>query len=314
MIAILFSRSGCFSLLFFFLSLGQRLEVLVTCDQHTLNPATPEQAYSFSMQVQTDYRGPDNSFAGVGHGYLSYADPATSPSELQFENVSPIAPVHDSRSWDTWHPLLKQDMTHSLYRPPPQDVKASHVFFTRQEWVDSSTGRGFDPAISTPVVGDSTMSLGWTLNGQCLVLDETPLLLSSFLNQQIVENPSVLRLQVGDVIDITVQNSVAGNGVCESHPWHVHGSPGWLIGEGPGEFDPTSDPNNYNLVDPPYMDTITNYPSAHGAQRGGIFERGLWQTPCGWFTIRLEVPKAGKMPAFYKYVSSRNIFYSMLLV
>lgn len=273
---------------------GQRLEVLITCDQHTLNPSLPEEAFSFVMQVQSDYRGPDNTFSGISTGYLSYANADTPPSDLRFPTVSAIAPVHDSRSWDTWNPLLKQDTTHTEFRAPPPVAGASHVFVTQQEWVDSESGHGFDPAINTPLADDDSMSLAWTLNGQRLVLDETPLLLTSYLTQNTVENPSILRLQVGDVVDITLQNSVAGNGVCESHPWHVHGTPGWLIGEGPGAFDPATDPDHYNLIDPPYMDTVTNFPSIHGGQRGGVFERGVWKTPCGWFTMRMEVTLPGK--------------------
>lgn len=270
------------------------MEVLITCDQHTLDPNTPTEAYSFTTQVQSDYRGPDNTFSGIGNGYLSYVNPTTPSSDLQFNTLDPIAPVHESRPWDTWHPLLKQDTTHSEFQSPPQESVASHVFVTQQEWVDSESGRGFTPAINASVADDSTMSLAWTLNGQRLMLDKTPFLLTSYLTQQIVENPSIIGLNLGDVVDITIQNSVAGNGVCESHPWHVHGHPGWLIGEGPGEFDPNVDPANYNLVDPPYMDTVTNFPSVNGGQRGGVFERGVWQTPCGWFTMRMEVTLPGK--------------------
>jgi hypothetical protein len=126
-------------------------------------------------------------------------------------------------------------------------------------------------------------------------MPRTPFLLTSFINNQVVDNPSLLRLNIGDVVDITMQNTVAGNGVCESHPWHVHGPAGWLIGEGPGAFDHVSDPPKFNLVDPPFLDTVTNFASVHGARRNSSFERGEWQTPCGWFTLRIEATRPGKI-------------------
>lgn len=279
--------------LIFCLFAGQRLEVLITCNQHALDPAFPEDTYSFSMQAQSDYRGPDTSFAGIGNGYFTYFNPVTSPSELNYEAVSAVNAIHDVYAWDAWNPLLRQDAAHADFRSPPQSASTSHVLVTQQEWVNTVTGKGFHPALHKPIEGDASMSLAWTLNGQRLNLPNTPLLLTSYLTQKPVIDPSVIRFNIGDVVDITVQNSVAGNGVCETHPWHVHSTPGWIVGEGNGSFDRVNDPSNYNLVDPPYIDTVTNFPSKYGAQRNGSMEKGEWQTPCGWFTMRLKISDPG---------------------
>jgi hypothetical protein len=246
------------------------------------------------MQVQSDYRGPDPSHAGIANGYVTYANTSTTVGDLNFDSVSPILPEHDNRPWDSWHPLLKQESSHSEFKPPPQTAIASHLFITRQEWVDSATGKGFESPMITPTVGDDTISLAWTMNRQRLVMPRTPFLLSSYINQEVVQNPSILRLKVGDVIDITMQNTVAGNGVCETHPWHIHDAPAWLIGEGPGAFNSSVDPLHYNLNDPPLLDTVTNFASVHSARRNSTFESGEWQTPCGWFTIRIQATRPGK--------------------
>ena len=252
------------------------------------------ETYSFLMSVKTDYRGPDESYAGVASGYLTYADPSVSESNLLFNEVASTVPIHDHRDWDSWNPILKQNTSHHGHSPPPETTQSSYLFTTRQEWVDSKTGEGLEPALNNPVEGDKSMSYAWTLNGQRLMLPSTPLLLQSYLSQQRIHDDLIIRLNIGDVVDITIQNSVAGNGVCESHPWHIHGNTGWVIGEGSGAFDPAVDPSNYNLIDPPYVDTVTNFPSAHGARRYDTFSNGTWQTPCGWFTMRIEVSQPGK--------------------
>lgn len=267
------------------LSSGQRLEVLITCNKHTLTQE--DESQSFLMQIQSDYRGADESFAGVGYGYLSYVKDI-GYQNISFDDTSDALPVHDYRHWDEWDPLLKQNMSSGSYKRPPQNAAKTLVFITQQEWVDSMTGRGYDPAISVPTPEDDSMSLAWTLNRQKLTIPDTPLLLKSYVDGSSVENPSIIRLNKGDVVDITIQNSVATNGVCESHPWHIHGDPAWIIGEGSGAFDPEVDPASYNLIDPPFLDTVTNFPSHHSGRRNGTLERGIWQTPCGWFTMRIE--------------------------
>lgn len=275
------------------LSSGQRLEVLLTCDKHVLDVGAPSSTFSFLMSAKTDYRGPDTSYAGIGYAFLTYALADTPPSQLSFQEVSPLSPTHVYHPWDTWSSFLRQNTSHASYRAPPLSTQKSFTFVTKQEWVNSKTGRGFEPATKTPTPGDHTMSQAWTMNRQRLVMPSTPFLLTSYLDQAAAQDPSIFRITRGDVVDITVENAVAGNGVCECHPWHLHGAAGWLVGEGPGAFDPATDPANYNLVDAPYLDTVSNFPSAHGNRRVGTFESGAWETACGWFTLRVVITEPG---------------------
>lgn len=40
------------------------------------------------------------------------------------------------------------------------------------------------------------------------------------------------------------------------HPIHLHGHNFYIVGTGPGNFDPKRDPLGYNLVDRPYRNTV----------------------------------------------------------
>ncbi|KAG6476282.1 hypothetical protein ZIOFF_065521 [Zingiber officinale] len=44
--------------------------------------------------------------------------------------------------------------------------------------------------------------------------------------------------------------------VAESHPLHLHGFNFFVVGQGPGNFDPANDPASFNLVDPVERNTV----------------------------------------------------------
>lgn len=48
-------------------------------------------------------------------------------------------------------------------------------------------------------------------------------------------------------------NSIAGL----YHPMHLHGNSFYIVGWGYGSFDKGKDPQNYNLIDPPFRNTVT---------------------------------------------------------
>ena len=78
--------------------------------------------------------------------------------------------------------------------------------------------------------------LRWTINGVAYSLPSTPFLLASYYEQlgNVFYSPSSkpTRLEIGDVVDMVVQNRVALNGKCESHPFHLHGTSFWILGQG----------------------------------------------------------------------------------
>ena len=44
--------------------------------------------------------------------------------------------------------------------------------------------------------------------------------------------------------------------VAENHPMHLHGYNFYVVGDGFGNYNPDTDPLNFNLVDPPLRNTV----------------------------------------------------------
>lgn len=55
-------------------------------------------------------------------------------------------------------------------------------------------------------------------------------------------------------MEVVFQDTAMSN---ETHPMHLHGFAFYVVGMGVGNFDKTKDPSKYNLVDPPYQNTVT---------------------------------------------------------
>jgi laccase len=93
-------------------------------------------------------------------------------------------------------------------------------------------------------------------------------------------------LEYNQTVEIVFQGTNILGG--ENHPMHLHGHSFYVVGRGVGNFDNTTDPLSYNLVDPPYENTV-------GAPKNG------------WATIRFRAANPGK----YLFVSS---FCQMIII
>jgi laccase len=62
-------------------------------------------------------------------------------------------------------------------------------------------------------------------------------------------------VEYGAVVEVVFQ----GTGIlgAEPHPMHLHGFAFYVVGRGFGNFDESKDPAKYNLVDPPYQNTVS---------------------------------------------------------
>jgi len=61
-------------------------------------------------------------------------------------------------------------------------------------------------------------------------------------------------LEYGTTVEVVLQNTaILGS---DSHPMHLHGFSFYVVGTGSGNFDRHRDPAGYNLVDPPYQNTV----------------------------------------------------------
>lgn len=95
----------------------------------------------------------------------------------------------------------------------------------------------------------------------------------------------VLMIEYGKNVEIVFQGTNIGNP--ENHPMHLHGYSFYLVGTGCGNFytDDANYHHDYNLVDPPKVNTI-------GVPKGG------------WAAIRFKADNPGNL-SLSKYVSVR---------
>jgi laccase len=72
-------------------------------------------------------------------------------------------------------------------------------------------------------------------------------------------------VEYGTVVEVVFQDTAILG--AENHPMHLHGFAFYVVGRGLGIFNETTDPANYNLVDPPYQNTVTVPKSGWAAMR-----------------------------------------------
>jgi FtsP/CotA-like multicopper oxidase with cupredoxin domain len=155
--------------------------------------------------------------------------------------------------------------------------------------------------VPDPVLGWAYNHTKWVINGHAFHPSESmPLLYAAtqgqtFMSEQLDAEktlPLVFELKKGDIIDIVLQNTVALNGVCEQHPWHLHGHHFWDLGGGPGNYSaltPKQRRRFVNTKNPIKRDSVTLYPHSSA----------FFQTPepagtaCGFHVIRFVADNPG---------------------
>jgi laccase len=70
-------------------------------------------------------------------------------------------------------------------------------------------------------------------------------------------------VEYGTVVEVVFQDLLTA----ESHPMHLHGFSFYVVGRGFGIFNKDKDPATYNLVDPPYQNTVSVPPDGWAALR-----------------------------------------------
>lgn len=85
-------------------------------------------------------------------------------------------------------------------------------------------------------------------------------------------------LEYNATVEIVFQgtNLVAG----ENHPMHLHGQSFYVVGQGFGNYDKKKDPSTYNLVDPPYQNTVGVPKNGWTAMRFKASNPGVWFMHC----------------------------------
>jgi laccase len=69
-------------------------------------------------------------------------------------------------------------------------------------------------------------------------------------------------VEYGTVVEVVFQDLSSKN-----HPMHLHGFAFYVVGRGSGTFDERRDPATYNLVNPPFQNTVSVPKSSWAAIR-----------------------------------------------
>jgi laccase len=85
-------------------------------------------------------------------------------------------------------------------------------------------------------------------------------------------------LDYNSTVEIVFQGTSMVGGI--DHPMHLHGYSFYVVGSGLGNFDRDRDPLNYNLVDPPLMETIAVPINGWTAIRFKANNPGVWFMHC----------------------------------
>uniref|UniRef100_M8AZY6 Laccase n=1 Tax=Aegilops tauschii TaxID=37682 RepID=M8AZY6_AEGTA len=106
-------------------------------------------------------------------------------------------------------------------------------------------------------------------------------------------------LNYSSVVEVVFQDTAMSN---ETHPMHLHGFAFYVVGMGVGNFDKTKDPSKYNLVDPPYQNTVTVPKLGWTAMRFRATNPGVWFMHCHfdrhtvWGMSTMFIVKEGNTP------------------
>ncbi|XLT74531.1 hypothetical protein HN873_030957 [Arachis hypogaea] len=123
--------------------------------------------------------------------------------------------------------------------------------------------------------------------------------LPTFLRTPSVDT-EVKVLEYGSTVELVLQgtNLLAGT----EHPMHFHGHSFYVVGWGFGNFDKDKDPLTYNLVDPPYQNTIAIPKNGWVTIRFKTQNPGVWFMHChlerhvSWGMAMTFIVKDGKNP------------------
>ncbi|KAK1406802.1 hypothetical protein QVD17_38410 [Tagetes erecta] len=85
-------------------------------------------------------------------------------------------------------------------------------------------------------------------------------------------------IEYGSIVEVVFQGTALVVGL--DHPMHLHGFNFYILGWGFGNFDRYKDPLKYNLVDPPYRNTVLVPINGWAAIRFKAVNPGVWFLHC----------------------------------
>ncbi|XP_078170389.1 putative laccase-9 [Carex rostrata] len=119
---------------------------------------------------------------------------------------------------------------------------------------------------------------------------DQPPLFFNFTDAQYQENAKfvdkstkVKVLEYNTTVEIVFQGTNIADGQV-THPIHLHGHSFYVIGRGTGNFDNTTDPLSYNLIDPPHQSTLGVPKNGWATIRFRASNPGVWYMHCHYET------------------------------
>ncbi|KAL8215597.1 hypothetical protein R6Q57_022434 [Mikania cordata] len=85
-------------------------------------------------------------------------------------------------------------------------------------------------------------------------------------------------IEYNSIVEVVFQGTSLVVGL--DHPMHLHGFNFYILGWGFGNFDPCKDPMNYNLVDPPFRNTVVVPVNGWATIRFRAVNPGVWFLHC----------------------------------
>ena len=260
---------------------GERYSVLVKANQN------PRRSYNMTSGIRYRKSGP------TGYAILEYVNRSDNTTSGNVGLTIPEVPIYmdlTPQSRPEWIlPQLKPHPNETNYEPMPQTSNRLIIL----------EGKQMKFAHHMADDNNATM-MKWAVNDHFFETNtNVPLLMAAYQGEDAFysmiseeSRPLVFSVNEGDVVDIVLQNTVALNGICEQHPWHLHGYHFWVLGSGPGRFSNLNSTDSLlNFDDPIMKDTVTLYPHQHA-----FFETvdpANAGQPCGWKLIRVEIDNPG---------------------
>jgi FtsP/CotA-like multicopper oxidase with cupredoxin domain len=209
-------------------------------------------------------------------GILRYGSVSQVPYDLSSLPEPSLANETDLLSF-TWNNPYETKLT--MDAMPRRTADREYFLFSTQEHTLDSLGTR------------------WVINNATLDMSRmdtlmTPLLYNLYHgNSQDMLNDVTYTINDNELVDIVIQNTVALNGVCESHPFHLHGHKFWLHSYGTGMYDKSSS-ESVPIAYPVLRDTVILYASEYAyftLNRNSSNHR----KPCGWIKLRLMADNPG---------------------
>ncbi|PSS34962.1 Laccase-17 like [Actinidia chinensis var. chinensis] len=272
---------------------GQTTNVLLKTKLHFPNA-------SFFMAARPYATGQGTFDNSTVTAILEYKSPKQSPKNLPF--FKPNLPSLNDTSFATNYTKRLKSLASVQYPANVPKNVDKHFFFT--------VGLGTNPCDQNQTCqGPNGTKFSASISNVSFAMPTTALLQAHFVGQSngvyspnfpfspahwfnYTGNPpnntmvgngtKVLVLPFNTSVELVMQDtSILG---VESHPLHLHGFNFFVVGQGFGNYDPKTNPKNFNLVDPVERNTV-------GVPSGGwVAIRFLADNPGVWFMhCHLEV-------------------------